>query len=307
MTGSEWSLPRDRITAVVVPPPGASVLRHAAYAGPTGSRGTAFAVDRDENGDLRFRTTRVLGLGEDLTVAVAWPKGFVAEPDSTARLGYMLSDNADALAGVVGLLLVLGVSFVIWLRVGRDPACGTIVPLFAPPKGLSPAAVRYVLRMGFDDKAFAAAIVDMAVKGALAIDATGRATVLRRLDPKAPGLSPGERRIAGQLFGAQRDSVAVKDGNHAVLGAARDALKSALAAEYGRAFFARNVVWLVPGAVLTVLAVAAMIVVSPVPQDTGAGVVMGGFGLAALIAGIWVGIRNLRGLRDARSGRIFAS
>ena len=293
VTGSDWSLARDRITAVVVPPPGAPVLRHAAYAGPTGSQGTAFAVDRDENGDLRFRTTRVLGMGEDLTVAVAWPKGFVAEPDSTARLGYALADNADALAGAVGLLLVLGVSFLIWLRVGRDPARGTIVPLFEPPKGLSPAAVRYVLRMGFDDKAFAAAVVDMAVKGALTIDVTGRSTVLRRLDPTAAGLSPGERRIAGKLFALQRDAVAVKDGNHAILGDARDALEATLKGEYGRAFFARNAVWLAPGAVLSILAVAAMIVVSPVPEETGAGLVMGGFGLAALLGGLWFGARNL--------------
>ena len=33
-----------------------------------------------------------------------------------------------------------------WLRVGRDPRRGTVIPLFAPPDGMSAAAVRYVSR-----------------------------------------------------------------------------------------------------------------------------------------------------------------
>ena len=40
----------------------------------------------------------------------------------------------------------------------------------------APAAARYVTRMGFDDKAFAAAIVSMAVKGYLTIEEDSRKT-----------------------------------------------------------------------------------------------------------------------------------
>ena len=52
-----------------------------------------------------------------------------------------------------------------WLRVGRDPPAGTIIPLFGPPDGMSPAAARYVDRMSFDNHCFTAAIINLGVKG----------------------------------------------------------------------------------------------------------------------------------------------
>ena len=56
-----------------------------------------------------------------------------------------------------------------WLLVGRDPPrWGTIIPLFAPPAGMS--AVGGALRpqdMTFDDRVFTAAIVGLGVNGHL--------------------------------------------------------------------------------------------------------------------------------------------
>ena len=49
--------------------------------------------------------------------------------------------------GGLGLILVLGYYLFAWLRVGRDPARGVVVPLFGPPDGMSAAAVRYVSQM----------------------------------------------------------------------------------------------------------------------------------------------------------------
>ena len=66
--------------------------------------------------------------------------------------------------GAAGLLLVLLYYSVVWFLVGRGPAKSEIVPLYEPPAGLSPAAMRYLVRMGFDDKTFTTAILDMAVK-----------------------------------------------------------------------------------------------------------------------------------------------
>ena len=53
---------------------------------------------------------------------------------------------------------------------GKDPACGTIVPLYEPPDNMSPAAMRFLERMGFDDKAFTSAIMGLAAKGYLIIE-----------------------------------------------------------------------------------------------------------------------------------------
>ena len=47
----------------------------------------------------------------------------------------------------------------------RSRSPGTVVPLFAPPDDLRPAAMRYVVEQKLDNRAFAAALVDLAVKG----------------------------------------------------------------------------------------------------------------------------------------------
>jgi hypothetical protein len=60
---------------------------------------------------------------------------------------------------------VLGYLFYAWRKAGRDPRPGTVVPLFSPPDDLSPAAMRYIVEQSLDNRGFAAALVDAAVKG----------------------------------------------------------------------------------------------------------------------------------------------
>ena len=68
------------------------------------------------------------------------------------------------------------------LDVGRDPARGTVIPLFGPPDGMSAAAVRFVNRMGFDDRCFTAAIIDLGVGGHLRITGSGSSTAVPPLN-----------------------------------------------------------------------------------------------------------------------------
>jgi hypothetical protein len=113
---------------------------------------------------------------------------------------------------VLGLIVVLVYYIVAWFRVGRDPERGVIVTLFAPPQGLSPAAVRYLKRMAFDAKAFAATIVQMAVKGHLVIEEAA-GVPWRRTGPGRGACVRGER-IHDKLFGVEQ-SVAMIQKNHA--------------------------------------------------------------------------------------------
>ncbi len=157
-----------------------------------------------------------------------------------------------------------------WRRVGRDPKRGPIVPVSQPPRGLSPAAVRYVMRRDFDDKAFAAAIVDMAVKGALSIEAGGGTFTVRRTGEGGADLSPGEKEVAAALFGGPRETVEIGQSYQPTVGAARGALASTLKAEFRRAYFSSNRTFLLPGAALSVLTLAAMILATPSPTDAAA-------------------------------------
>ncbi len=257
VTGNGWTFPIDRAEAVIELPPGAKILRSAAYTGYQGARGHDFTVKTGDH-DIVFTTTRGLAPKEGLTVAVAWPKGVVHEPTSQERMGYVLRDNVAVVIGLIWLAVLLGFYLWAWFRVGRDPAKGTIIPLYTPPAGFSPAAVRFLSRMGFDDKAFAAAVVDLAVKGAVLIqEDDGDYTLVSR--DAAPGaLSRGEQVIAAQLL-PRGGSVKLENTNHTKIKGAIDALKKNLKTELEKIYFATNSGYLGVGLAITLLGVALVV------------------------------------------------
>ncbi|HBM77300.1 MAG TPA: hypothetical protein DD438_04260, partial [Verrucomicrobiales bacterium] len=66
-----------------------------------------------------------------------------------------------------GLILLAGALLYYlwaWIKVGKDPERGTIIPRYNPPEGLSAAAVRYLDQMGYDKKCFSAGVVGLAAK-----------------------------------------------------------------------------------------------------------------------------------------------
>jgi uncharacterized membrane protein YgcG len=259
VTGTGWTFPIDRAEAVVVLPEGAKVLKYAAYTGPQGAKGQDFRVSYDRSGNIVFTTTRGLGPRDGLTIAVAWPKGLVAEPSREEKLGNFLRDNLSSFAALLGLLGTLAYFLQVWFRVGRDPAKGTIIPLFAPPQGFSPAAVRYLMRMGYDQKTFAAAVVDMAVKGFVKIeeDTDGDYT-LRRIGKDDGKLDAGEQRLGSSLF--QGGSVLkMQNTNHERISGARTALKQNLDREINNIYFHTNRSSFWVGLGLSVLTLAAIV------------------------------------------------
>ena len=89
------------------------------------------------------------------------------EPDFSDKMRYFAADNRAGIAVLIGALILFLYYFIVWISVGKDPERGTIIPLFEPPNELSPAAVRFINKMGFDNKAFTAAIIELCVKGRL--------------------------------------------------------------------------------------------------------------------------------------------
>ena len=198
-TGTGWTFGIDVAEARITLPERASFLQNAFYTGPQGARGRDATVVTQEPGRIVFRTTRALPPRNGLTVAAAWPKGVVAEPTSAERAQWWLSDNLTLVIAVLGVASLLVFYVVAWLRVGRDPRRGTVIPLFAPPDGMSAAAVRYVSEMDFDDKTFTAALVDLGVGGRLMINDSGSTYTLVQ---RAGGgkLPTPERAMEAKLF-----------------------------------------------------------------------------------------------------------
>ena len=260
VTGNGWTFAIDRAEAYIELPAGTKILKSAAYTGYQGARGHDFTVRADDN-LIVFKTTAPLAPREGLTVAVSWPKGVVHEPSSQERWGFFFQDNVATTIGLLWLVVLLGFYLWVWTRVGRDPAGGTIIPLFSPPAGFSPAGVRFVSRMGYDDKAFAAAVVDMAVKGGVLIEEDGGDYTLVRKEGAMGALSRDEQLVSARLFFSS-NSVKLENKNHTKIKAAIDALKKNLKTELEKIYFITNSGYLAPGIVITLLGVALVVLTS---------------------------------------------
>ena len=254
VTGNGWDFPIDEASVALTLPPGIQrdALLLDAYTGPQGSVGTAFQKSVDSSGVASFVTTRQLGPAEGLTIVVSWPKGFVSEPTREMKVQYFLRDNASSIAGLVGFLLLLLYYFIAWIYVGRDPARGIIMPRYEPPRGLSPAAVRFLNRMGFDHKTFAAAVINMAVKRYLKIaEKKGEYALSKTRDDKTQ-LSAEEKAVANTLF-SSRSQIDLKNTNHSTISSAIEGLKASLRLSMEKVYFFTNRRYLIPGLMLSVL------------------------------------------------------
>ncbi|MEK9785284.1 MAG: DUF2207 domain-containing protein, partial [Gammaproteobacteria bacterium] len=301
VTGHDWEFTIDSATATVRLPEGIGPqnIQTTAYTGPVGATGRHFESQTTGAGESRFATTRALGPGSGLTIVVGWPKGFVTQPGTRERLGFFFDDNTALVLGTVGLVVVLLYFLWAWHRVGRDPTGGTIFPRFEPPKNLSPAATRYITRMGFDNRVFSTALISMAVKGRIQIaEELGNKTFIQRDDEgDDASLSFGEKVLFEKLLGAQK-TLELKKTHHKKISGARDALKVRLEAEYHKHFFFRNGRWLMPGLALSVLTMIAVTAVSDnLPLLVGSGIpIVVFFAFLFAARGIWKQGRRVQAL-----------
>jgi hypothetical protein len=257
VTGNGWVFPIETASAAVVPPPGVPADR-IALAGDTGATGATdqnFTAALAPDGKAVFKTTRRLNAHEGLTIVVSWPKGFVREPTPREKTVHFLKNNLTLLAAVIGVVVLLLYYVLAWFAAGRDPARGTIMPIYTPPDNLSPASMRFMAEMGYDDKVFAAAVIDMAVKGFLSIRETDDTTTLTKIDGPAT-LSAEEKKIAAQLF-QSNSSIGLERKNHARIAAAKNALKTSLTLTFEKTHFVTNRRAFITGVVISAAAVAA--------------------------------------------------
>jgi uncharacterized membrane protein YgcG len=259
-TGNGWTFAIDRAEARITLPAGVPFKQSAFYTGPQGAQGRDATVVEQQPGRIVFRTTRGLPPRSGLTVAASWEKGVVGPPTASQKAGYWLVDNILIVLALAGSALLVGFYAFAWTRVGRDPKTGTIIPLFAPPNGMSPAAVRYVDRMGFDDRGFTAAIINLGVNGHLRIVGDGKASTLQR-STGGRAVAPEEQALQASLFRSM-SSVQLVQTNHATLGKAKDALKDGLTSAYLGRLFTNNYGWSGGGLLLLLALVAILVLIA---------------------------------------------
>jgi uncharacterized membrane protein YgcG len=210
-----------------------------------------------QTGEVHYRTTRPLGSGEGLTIVAKFPKGYIPEPTVSQKWEAFLKSNKIILVSVVGLGLLLAYYLTAWILVGQDPERGTIVISYEPPLNLSPAGIRYLWRMRYDNRCLTVALLSMAVKGALEIREENGVFTLQAKDRTAPSLSAGEKRIARFLL--KNRPLQLKNSNHALIKKAARSLGRFLQAEHEGKHFHLNRKWLIPGAILSILTVLAAV------------------------------------------------
>jgi len=277
VTGNGWDFAIDSARVTITLPKGASIIQHDEFTSGYRSSENDSRVLSAEGNVFSAQTTMALNPREGFTVAVAWQKGLIAPPSGTQQWAWWASDNTGFFTLALGLLASAFYFLFAWNKVGRDPPKGTVIPLFAPPRGLGPAAVRFVSRYGADDKGFAAAIVGLAVKGRLKIADNDRNFTISKLAGagKEP-LTPAENAL---YIALPSGSTELRQTNHAAIGAARSALDRALKNEFEGTAFLKNLGWFAVGLAISVLCLIA-----------GAFLLPGTQGVQGLFAFGWMGV-----------------
>ncbi len=286
VTGNGWNYPMDSVTATVALPAGAKVTSLTAYTGPQGAVGRDFAATNLNDG-ASFATTRRLPAGEGLTIEVEWPKGIVHPPTMLASVLDTLRDNLGLALGLAGSLLALVYYFIVWQRVGRHPRRGVIIPRYAPPADFSPAAVRYLWRMGYDNKILTATIMNLAVLGVLKIIERKdgvfqkRAYTLQPLPGGLAGISAAEDIVRRELVGGGFP-LALRQENYDRLQDAQKKQREFLAGNFQGTLFNHHLAYSLLGFLLCLASLAVSLPdrVDPTPVA----ILMAGFFLGPVFA-----------------------
>ncbi|MCJ2179820.1 DUF2207 domain-containing protein [Novosphingobium album (ex Hu et al. 2023)] len=172
------------------------------------------------------------------------------------------------------------------------------MPVFSPPDGLTPAAVRNISRMGFDNRSFSAALVYLGVRHRLHVTqekggwlSKSTTTLTRTEAPDGNAVEPvaaPEQAMLDKLF-AEGGEIELKQENYKTIQAARTELDTGLGEAYEGSMFRKNSGWAAIGMLLIPLAMLAVAVVALFADTSVAGDERVGlpFLAAMLVAGAW--------------------
>ena len=269
VTGNGWSFRIEQASARVTLPEGARITDTVAYTGPRGAADTDVTMRVRDNSAV-FATTRPLAPNEGLTIVVGIEKGVIAPPSADDLRSWWFRDNINAILGFGGLALVALYYARNWLRVGRDPAGGIVVPRWDPPEGLSPALVNYVDNKGFSGAgwtALSASALDLAVKGYVTLDDLKNSIIIRRTDkvPAKP-LPAGQAALLKDIGGPGEELVIDKENGTRVQTVGSN-FRAAIEKEHRGRYYRSNAGYVTGGVVLSLVVLGALLLFGNVEPD----------------------------------------
>ncbi len=265
VNGNYWSFPVKTIECNVYLPLEAFKRKimldgFTGYLGYTGKEYTA--VIDSVKGCISFKGSRRFESNEGMTVLVGIAKNIIAEPTTKERIKYFLNDNRDILFAFSGMLLLFVFFYFSWLKVGKDPEKSTIIPLYQPSDGLSPAEMRYIMRMGYDTKTTTSAILDIAVKGKLIIEEKEGKYILKKSEHTSMKmLSEDEESVYLKLFGLVSEMV-LSNSNYEIMSGAIKNHASVLKKKFNDKYFFNNTKYFTAGLIMTLIIVIVTFFIS---------------------------------------------
>ena len=300
VTGNDWAFEIDQASARVYLPAQVpnNEVRVEAFTGVFGSSDPSYRENRYSGGNVYLASSRMLSVGEGFTIVVDWPKGYVHEPTLSEELDYFYNDNRHIIIAASGLILVFLYYLFTWVRVGKDPEPGVVFTHYEPPENFSPASLHFIEEMGYENKCFSAALINLAVKGFLKISDTGGKYLITKTG-KDVKMAAGERALVKHLFGGAK-SIELKQKNHRVLKEALEAHEASLRLDYEKIYFVTNSSYFFLGLLLTVLVMGFSLFMMPKsPESFGAIFIIvwltgWSFGVFTLIMSAWQAWRRAR-------------
>jgi hypothetical protein len=208
--GGGWPFAFERLSAEVsferaVP---AEAMKLGAYTGAPDARGEDYHAFVRE-GSAAFRATRPLAAREGMAIVVAFPKGFVAQPQALESGAWYLEANPGVPAGAAVLAAMLAFLFAVRARCMPKSTPGAALP--APPEGVGPAGVRFIYRNRYDERCLRAALLGLQARGYLRIREHGERLHVERTGMPLEWL-PGEEALARRLLRGEGHAVIRRQG-----------------------------------------------------------------------------------------------
>lgn len=270
VTGNGWIFPIMAATATVNLPEGVTATDTNLFTGPLGAKDRNARVSGSNTRPV-FSTTQPLNAEEGLTIAVKFPKGAIDSPSSSDQNMWWLKDNRDYFIGFGGLILVFLYYTRSWLKVGRDPARGVVVPRWDAPDNISPALVNYIDNKGFSGQgwtALSATALNLAVRGFVVLEDLKQSIVIRRTDKPNVGqkFEAGEASLLNAV--GSRGSLTIDKANGERVKSVGQNFRSAIEREHRGKYYNANTGYVIGGVVLSVAVLIILFVFGSLQPDT---------------------------------------
>jgi len=161
VTGNDWKVIIEKASAKVMLPDSVTPKQKDCYLGSSGDTTKCIMIGES------FTTSKELGIGEGLTVAVGFAKGVVAELH--AKEDPLWLKTVKKFWPLLVPIIVFLIMFKRWYKNGRDPKMSDTIITEYDANGLTPLEASTILKQKIETKSFSAELIYLAINGYIKI------------------------------------------------------------------------------------------------------------------------------------------